>query len=347
MTFIVGAAAHGSPGVSTAFQLVASLWPASDAVPVVVEADVTGGVLAARYELSLTPGFVTLAESLRKFESPKLLDHAQRMPSGVACVAISPSATAASAQLRSAGPYLGPYLAQSGHPVLLDAGTMTPDGKTVPSVTAADLLLWFVRPTREELLVLRHRLAECPQPENVGIVLVGDTPYNAEQVQDAMEVEVLHTLPIDRRGAVAANLGGDDRFLRRSQIARSCTNLAELIQERFAVKRTAAATSSDAAAKSVTAPKQPKAPNAPVDDESGPTTDAASASAPPPPDAPPPPRPPAPPPPPPPSAPADKAQAIDFDEEELEVWQPKSAAADADPSPDDEPGLVVWVNDAQ
>ena len=164
MSVVVGCSAHGSPGVSTVLQVLASLWN-TDALPVVVEADASGGVLAARYELSLTPGFVTLAESLRKFETPALIDHAQRLPSGAACVPLSPSATAASAQLRSAGPSLGPYLAQSGHPVLVDAGTLLPDGKGVAAVTAADLLLWFVRPTREELLVLRHRLAECPQPE--------------------------------------------------------------------------------------------------------------------------------------------------------------------------------------
>lgn len=234
MTFVVGASAHGSPGVSTALQLIASSLGDAAAVPVIVEADAAGGVLAARYELSLTPGFVTLAESLRKSETPPLLDHAQRLPSGVACVPLSPSATAAGTQMRSAGPYLGPYLADSGHPVLLDAGMIVPDGKAVPALTAADLLLWFVRPTREELLVLRHRLAECSQPENVAIVLVGDTPYNASQVADGLEVPVLHTLPIDRRGASAVNLGGDDRYLRRSQLARSCTQLASLIAEQLA-----------------------------------------------------------------------------------------------------------------
>ncbi len=235
MTLVVGACAHGSPGVSTALQLIAAQWTRSKAVPVVVEADASGGVLAARYEISLAPGFVTLAESLRKFESPPLLDHAQRLPSGVAGVALSPSATAAGAQLRSAGPYLGPYLAQTGHPVLLDAGMTLPDGKVVPAVSAADLLLWFVRPTREELLVLRHRLAECPQPDNVGIVLVGKTPYNADQVAEALETEVLHTLPIDRRGADAVTLGGDDRYLRRCQLTRSCSQLAALIAERVSV----------------------------------------------------------------------------------------------------------------
>ena len=245
MTFVVGASAHGSPGVSTALQLVASLWAEDSAVPVVVEGDASGGVLAARYEVSLMPGFVTLVESLRKSEQPPLLDHAQRLPSGVACVALSPSATAAGAQLRSAGPYLGPYLSQVGHPVLFDVGMVVPDARAVPALSAADLLLWFVRPTREELLVLRHRLAECSQPEDVAVVLVGDTPYNESQVADGLGVEVLHTLPIDSRGAAAVNLGGDDRYLRRSVLARSCAELATRIAA------SATSTSSSAALRSV------------------------------------------------------------------------------------------------
>lgn len=233
MTFIVGASAHGSPGVSTALQLIAALWPTSGAVPVVVECDASGGVLAARFELSLTPGFVTLAESLRKYESPALLDNAQRLPSGVACVPISPSATAASAQLRSAGATLGGYLSSSGHPVLVDAGTVLPDSKISPSIVSAGMALWFVHPNREELLVLRHRLAECSQPEQVAVCLVGDKPYNAQQVADGLEVEVIHTLPTDRRGAMAVNLGGDDRFLRRSPLARSCAQLAATLHARL------------------------------------------------------------------------------------------------------------------
>jgi len=233
VTVVVGACAHGSPGVSTALQLVTAQWPQiEEAVPVVVEADANGGVLAARYEMSLSPGFVTLAESLRQMEAPPLLDHAQRLPSGVACVALSPSATAAAAQVRAAGGFLGAYLKDSGHPVFVDAGLVVPDSPIVSSLVSADLMLWFVRPTREELLVLRHRLAETPQPEKTGIVLVGETPYGADQVEEALGVEVMHVLPIDGRGAAAANLGGDDRFLRRSQLARSCSRLAELLPHR-------------------------------------------------------------------------------------------------------------------
>lgn len=227
MTLVVGACAHGSPGVTTSLLLAASLWPETATVPVVVEADASGGVIAARYEIGATPGFVTLAESMRKSESPPLLDHAQRLPSGVAAVAMSPSASAALTQLRSAGPFLGSYLKASDHPVVIDAGVMLPDSKLTGTLAAADLMVWFVRPTREELLVLRHRLAECAQPEHVAIVLVGATPYDAPQVEDALETEVLHTLPIDSRAATALNFGGDDRYLRRSQLARSCAALAQ------------------------------------------------------------------------------------------------------------------------
>ena len=232
MSLVVGASAHGSPGVSTALQLVAAEWPDTGPAPVIVEADAAGGVLAARYGISLTPGLVTLAESLRKLESPSLMDHAQRLPSGIGCVPLSPSATAASAQLRSAGDLLGSYLRDAGHPVLLDAGTLVPDARLSTVVGAADALLWFVRPTREELLVLRHRLAESAKPPDVGVVLVGETPYGAEQVEDGLGVEVVHVIPIDGRGAAAVNLGGDDRYLRRSGIVRSCARLAEVINRR-------------------------------------------------------------------------------------------------------------------
>lgn len=227
MTLIVGASAHGSPGVTTSLLLAASLWPEAATVPVVVEADVSGGVVSARYEIGASPGFVTLAESLRKAESPPLLDHAQRLPSGVAVVPISASSTAATTQIRSAGPSLGDYLRRVDHPVMLDAGVVLPDTKLAPTITAADLMVWFVRPTREELLVLRHRLAETPQPERVVVVLVGSTPYDATQVNEALDIEVLHSLPVDSRAAIALNHGGDNRYLRRSQLARSCAALAQ------------------------------------------------------------------------------------------------------------------------
>lgn len=229
MTLVVAASSHGSPGVSTAVQLLAVQWPRPEAVPVIVEADASGGVLAARYGVSLTPGFVTLAESLRKHERPALLDHAQRLPSGAACISLSPSAAAASAQLRAVVGLIGPCLRSSGHPVFVDAGRLLPGDALASSLAQADVALWFVRPEREELLVLRHRLDEIAQPAHCAVVLVGSSPYNAEQVREALARPV-HVLPVDARAAKAVNHGGDDRYLRRSSLARACTRLGESLQ---------------------------------------------------------------------------------------------------------------------
>lgn len=242
MTLIVGASAHGSPGVTSALLLASSLWPGDDAVvPVVFEADLSGGILAARYQMTTTPGVATLAESLRKNESPDVLDHAQRLPSGVACVPLAPSAVAAATQLRSAGADLAGWLANAAQPILVDAGRITPGSPIEAVVAKANLLVWFVRPRREELLALRHRMAECVQPEHVGVVLIGKKPYNDDQVAEALGVEVMHTLPHDQRGADALNLGGSDRSLRRSQLARSAATLAELMARRSWVNAVGAA----------------------------------------------------------------------------------------------------------
>ncbi len=270
MTFIIGASAHGSPGVSTALQVMAAQWPNADAVPVVVEADAGGGVLAARFEVTVTPGMVTLVESLRKYESPVLLDHAQRLPSGVACVPLSPSATAAAAQLRSASGFLGPYLRTCGHPVLLDAGSLLPDSRLSAVMTSADLILWFVRPTREEVLVLKHRLAETAQPDKVGVVLVGEVPYNAQQVSEALDVPVVHVLPIDQRAATAVNIGGDDRYLRRSLFARSCAQLTDHIQHEMWVDAVKAPAGETAESDYSHLPPPPVAPLPDGEDEEAP-----------------------------------------------------------------------------
>ena len=202
-------------------------------MPVVVEGDASGGVLAARYEVSLMPGFVTLVESLRKSEQPPLLDHAQRLPSGVACVALSPSATAAGRNFVRQVHNLGPYLSQVGHPVLFDVGMVVPDAPA-PSRRCRRLTYCCgsCGPPEKSCWCYAIVWPSVRSQKTSPLVLVGDTPYNESQVADGLGVEVLHTLPIDSRGAAAVNLGGDDRYLRRSVLARSCAELATRIAAR-------------------------------------------------------------------------------------------------------------------
>jgi len=220
--------------VTTALELIASSWPDQSTVPVLVEADMGGGVLAARHVISVSPGMASLAESLRRSASPLLLDHAQRLPSGVAAVTLTPSVTAASAQLRAAGAALGPFLKAANQPVFVDLGTVTPGAPTERLMDDADLFLWFVRPVREEVTLLFRRLQETAGAgHNAAIVVVGQEPYSASQIEESLELRVLHTLPLDRKGAKAYQVGGQNRALANSKLVRSCRSLAMSLNERF------------------------------------------------------------------------------------------------------------------
>ena len=63
------ASVRGSPGVTSWAVLIAAAWPSAvDAERVVVEADLDGGVLGARYGLGVDPGVVSLIAALRRSE---------------------------------------------------------------------------------------------------------------------------------------------------------------------------------------------------------------------------------------------------------------------------------------
>lgn len=234
MTLIAAGSAHGSPGVTTTLELLASALPERTRVPVVVEADDAGGVLAARHVMPVSPGMATLAEALRRAESPSILDHAQQLPSGIAIVPLTPALSAARTQLRTAGAALGPYLESLPEMVFADLGAVAPGTTVEHVIERASVMLWFVRPVREEITLLHRRLQEVSASEHASIVVVGTEPYGAEQIEEALELPVMHTIPFDRKGANALQLGGADRTLARSKLARSCRSLALKLEEETA-----------------------------------------------------------------------------------------------------------------
>jgi MinD-like ATPase involved in chromosome partitioning or flagellar assembly len=73
----------GAPGVTTLSCLLASAWPAQGPLTV-VEADPSGGDLAARFGLSSRTGWTSLCSSTRRSEeSPSLTPHLQMLPGGL------------------------------------------------------------------------------------------------------------------------------------------------------------------------------------------------------------------------------------------------------------------------
>ncbi len=226
MTVVVGASAHGSPGVTASLELLAAVWPELGMTPIVVEFDPAGGSFTGRYDLDPSPGFGDLAAALRFGEEPALSELTQLLPSLVACVPMPPSALLARRQVISANARLGSYLAGSGHVTLVDAGRIDASTRTAATIDEADILCWFVRPDHEKVLALRHRLAEMPIGARAAVVCVGDGPYRPSEVEEATGLSVLGTLPVDERTLRRVGQGLRTRAVQRSRLYKQAVRLA-------------------------------------------------------------------------------------------------------------------------
>jgi hypothetical protein len=229
VSLVVVGSARGAPGATTlAVALTAWLERA-----VLVEADPDGGVLAVRHGLGREPGLVTLAAG-RAPAGEALLDHAQRLPGGLAVVVAPESAERATHLWRTAGPALVRGLgADHGFPVVVDVGRLAPVSPALGLVPVASLVVVAARPSADQLLAATDRArALATLNERVALVLVGEGPYSARDVSGELGCEVLATVAHDPRAAGALAGAGGTRHLARSALLRSARGLAEEIAAR-------------------------------------------------------------------------------------------------------------------
>ena len=218
--------ARGAPGVTTTSLLLASHLDA-----VLVEADLAGGVVAVRYGLSREPGLVTLAAA-----SPAgpggWRDHAQ--DAGGVPVLVGPDAADTAESLwRTAGERIVAALDRSEGWAVVDAGRVW---RRTWIVDAADVVLVLARPNAEELVAATHAAAALNAPGTkapggrVGVVLVGEGPYRAGDIDDSLGAPVLAHLPADDGTAKHLRDGGTSgRALARSRLSRSVAGIVELL----------------------------------------------------------------------------------------------------------------------
>jgi hypothetical protein len=207
MSIVAIGSLRGSPGATTMAVALASVWARRERGALVVEADPDGGVLAARSGLGHHPCLTDLAVRARSgFDRDGIWELAQTLPGGPVIVG-HPSADQCHATLRTGAGRLGGLLASiPGHDALVDVGRLRPGSPALGLVEAAALTLLVLRPRLEDVDVAAQRLPSLNTDGNVGIVVVGDRPYGADAVQDALGVAVLGVMPVDVRGAEA--LGG-------------------------------------------------------------------------------------------------------------------------------------------
>lgn len=219
MKLLTVASLRGAPGVTTTALLLAGTF--TDAV--VVEADLDGGVLAVRYSLGREPGLTTFAASGGDAGS-SWRTHAQ--DAGGIPVLVGPDAPSAAASLwTTAGERITDQLIAADGVAVIDAGRLR---ALTPVVARSDVLAVLVSPVAEQLVALTHRLATLQQSIRgaVGVVLAGNGPYGAADLESSLDIPVLGDLPDDRNTAEALRVGTGPRARpARSRLARAVTEL--------------------------------------------------------------------------------------------------------------------------
>jgi hypothetical protein len=235
MALVVLGTARSSPGVTTAVLALGAVWSRAGREPLVVEADPDGGVLAARYGLSAHPNLTELAGRTRAGLRPMdAWDHAQMLSGGLGVVVAHPSAEQTHAALRTGAAQIGEHLDMVDRTdVLVDAGRLSPSSPALALVESASLVVVVLRPRLDEISALSHRLLALQGAAEVRILLVGEHPYRAAEVEANLGVEVVGVLADDPKGAAAV---GGRRGIRRigtSTLLRSAVPVAAALAARL------------------------------------------------------------------------------------------------------------------
>lgn len=243
MSLLALVSAKGSPGVTTAALALAAVWPTERRV-LVAECDPAGSALAPRFGLDYEPGVTTLAPLARHvFTTVTLEGQIQTLRLGVGRptteVLVGPRSPEQAQGLARLWAKFAPAVAGIGDlDVLADCGRLAPASPTLEIVRHADLTVMFTRPDLEAVLhaSLRLRaLREAGMGARVGIVVVGDQPFPARAVADALEAPLVGALAHDRTtAAVFAGEAAPSHLRRRAPLLRSAQSLWDMLAPRLA-----------------------------------------------------------------------------------------------------------------
>jgi len=197
---------RGAPGATT-LALALGLVSANR-VALVVEADPSGGVLAARRDLGLEPGLVSLAAVRRDMEASEVLAHSQVVVPGLRVVCGPATPHQARAALAMGAERLAARLHRLDEDVVIDVGRLDDVEFTAPLLRSARRLLLVVRPDLESLQSLGSRLDALASATGVPIdvVTVGEVPYRSSDVSALVgTAHNVYPVPADTRSADALN----------------------------------------------------------------------------------------------------------------------------------------------
>ncbi|ROO52807.1 hypothetical protein EDC02_7751 [Micromonospora sp. Llam0] len=199
---VVVASVSGAPGASTAALGLAALWPGRPGL--LVEADPTGGVVAARFGLAQEPGLASLAAAARHGgHAGGAAPYVQQIPLGLH-VLVGPGAAETAAGAVSVLSGQPDVVARLAPVVVADAGRLYAASPASGLLRCADAVVLVASGSTEYLDHLDTRLPALratARPDRVGLAISGRSAYTPQEISGRLGVPVWAQLPTDRWGA--------------------------------------------------------------------------------------------------------------------------------------------------
>ena len=231
MTVIAVCSVKHSPGATTLCLALIAAW--ADAEPaVLVEADPAGGDLAARIGLGVDPGLVSMAAASRHPESAiDVAWHAQALPCGGSVVVGPTNPDEAEAAVATIASRLPNAIRTIGSGVV-DCGRWTNNSPTTEVMRAVDFTLFVARPDLTGIAHLQERVdaLDAAARGRLGVVLIGDRPYPAANVANAIGIRTVTTIAVDRDGVDALHGAASARVGRKSRLVRSARSVLDAVE---------------------------------------------------------------------------------------------------------------------
>jgi hypothetical protein len=229
----------GSPGTSVWSVLTAALWSTDESPPerVVVEADLAGGVMSARYQLASTTDLL-MAEAGR-WEPSSRIDMSQfaaRVADGAWLVPGAKTPESAQQLWRTFNGVssIATMAASDPRVWLFDVGRSTPDGMLEPLFSEAAVSVLFVRGAAEELARARRRVVSLKSTgAHVMVAVTGACDHRRSEVLEFLGTSHVQFLPDDGRLVEDSRHVWAGRKGRRREIWTAGAGFAAAIAEVF------------------------------------------------------------------------------------------------------------------
>lgn len=231
MSIIAVGSAKASPGATDLAVGLGLSWASNtERQAVLIEADGDGGVVAARYGLTLTPSLVELSGVAQHELNPDRLKANCQLLAGQVPTLVAPgSGETAAAVIEPLAKRLADGFANlDGIDVVVDVGRVRSHSPAAELIKHCDLLVLVARPQFDQLVPLVHRVRQVTaQDIPTALVCIGDRPYPPAEMAKAAQLDLLGVMAYEPR--VVQILGRGLPENRRHRQILLWRTLAELI----------------------------------------------------------------------------------------------------------------------